>query len=218
MITFMSLFLLFILLAAFLIIFLVRKKKLASIVCGAALFLVCCLFGVFVYITGHGYTYKTNIDTENLEAFHIDLDTAEQYEEWFCPETRFETEDYLYMQKGIELAYPYGYVYITLECFADTQEAIDMHALHLKSPWRERKPTTKTVNADYEYYFTTTHTYTRSDHLFGLFPEGEYTSEVGVRHRNVVFKITETSRQRERRLDDVIDRLLAEYEEYKKDL
>jgi len=54
--------------------------------------------------------------------------------------------------------------------------------------------------------------------LFGLFPEGEYTSEVGVRHRNVVFKITETSRQRERRLDDVIDRLLAEYEEYKKDL
>ena len=43
----------------------------------------------------------------------------------------------------------------------------------------------------------------------------EYSSTVGIRYKNVVFEFSEHSHQRKSRIGEVIDRLMAEYEQYK---
>jgi len=174
------------------------------------------LFGAFVYITGNGYSYELSIAKEKLETFIIDLETPQQYEEWFCPDERIVTVDgHLYLRKDCE--YVYENPLICLTYYTDIQAAKKMYdlSLSLKEKYaRGEKYTAISLNADYEYYFSDTHTYTRSDHLFGLFPEGEYSSKVGIRYKNVIFEFTEISPQRESRIDEAIDQLQADYEQY----
>ena len=216
MLIFLSLFVSFLSFAVFFVYNLVKRNRKRSAIFGAALLLVCCLFGAFVYITGNGYSYKLSIAEEKLEAFIIDLDTPQQYEEWFCPDKRIVTVDgHLYLTKGF--AYSYDEPLICLTYYTDVLAAKKMYDLSLslnEKNSRGKKYTAISRNADYEYYFSDIHTYTRSDHLFGLFPEGEYSSEVGIRYKNVVFSFSETSRQRESRIGEAIDQLLADYEQY----
>jgi hypothetical protein len=194
-----------------------KRKKVYSIISAAAFLLVCCLLGLALYISGKGYSYELDIDQKKLEAFYVDLDTPEQYEEWFCPEYQYvSVEGTLNMRKEIKFeGGPYCHVNIGLEYRTDEQAAIEGYGIHL--PYMgvigQGVATTKKMSAEYEYAFTDTHSGT--DHeLFGFLPDG-YDSAVMIRYKNLIFTFSENSSERESRLGETIDLLWADYEQYK---
>jgi len=196
--------------------YLILKEKKPVILCCAAALLVCGLFGLFLIEVGDGFRHRLTIDKGKLEAFVIDLDTQEQYEEWLCPEERTETkEEYPHMTKEIKLGNPPVYVSVGLTLYPDTQTAMQAYERIIEYPWRYYQRKTIELNEDYEYYFTKTRTDLTSDHLFALLSNGDYETAAGIRYKNIIFEFSEYSHQRKSRIGEAIDQLLAEYEQYK---
>lgn len=226
-------FLLFILIQITLIVcffrYLKRKKKLSVIFC-ALFILMCCVFWLILHASGNGYSYDLSIDREKLKSFIVDLDTPEQYEEWFRPEKRFEFIDeeiIADMSKVIDFKDPYGSVHAALTCYANSQVAKEMYDSYFEREEKRKdmyptvrrdEYTKKMLGADHEYYFTKTYASAKEDYLFLLLPDGDYMSTVGIRYKNVVFKFMEHSYQRKTRIDEVMDQLLADYERYKEEM
>ena len=211
-------YLLFILAAIFLIINLLQKKKTASILCGAAALLVCGIIRLSFHIASKGYTYEPNIDIAKLETFRIDLDTAEQYEEWFCPNERTETDEYILMSRMISFEdEPYRHADVSLFWYPDEQAAIERfeHYFHLENEaYAVKMHTSKKLDANYDYYFSKIYSVDIEDYFFLVLPSS-YSFDAGIRYKNVIFTFWESYYRRESRLDEMIDRLLAAYEQYK---
>jgi len=160
------------------------------------------------------------IDKDKLETLAIDLDTQEQYEEWFCPKELTETnEGYPYMTKAVKLGHPPVYVSVGLTFYPDIHAAMQAYErLAEDSMWWGYKYTTIELDKDYEYYFTKTRTDLTTDHLFALISTGEYETGAAIRYKNLIFEFSEYSHQRKSRIGEVIDQLLAAYEQYREGL
>jgi len=104
----MLLALMFVLLLIFLVcrfVHFLKLKSTISILFGIAVFIGCCIIGAAIYISYYGYSHNLSVDRKKLESFYVDLDTAQQYEEWFCPDERImPIDDYfeLYLIKTIK--------------------------------------------------------------------------------------------------------------------
>lgn len=211
-------YLLFILAAIFFIINLVRKKKTASILFGAALLLICCTIVLSIHIASKGYTYEPNIDKAKLETFRIDLDTSQQYEEWFCTKWREEKEDYLILSRMFHFEdEPYRLVDITLEWYPDEQAAIESYEQYLQpqiEAYSKFLHTTKKLDANYDYFYSKIYSVDIEDYFFFVLPSS-YSFYARIRYKNVIFLFDEFFYRRESRLDEMIDQLLAEYEQYR---
>ena len=151
--------------------YLILKENRKSTICAVAFLLVCCLVVLFIHIINKGYSYELSIGRENLEAFMLDLDTQQQYEEWFCPEERIERDECLVLSREIKFEdEPYRWVDVTLECYPDTQAAVESYNYHfnLERKYSPEITQIKILNADYDYYFTKTRTGPIEDYLFAI--------------------------------------------------
>jgi len=200
-----------------------KQKRIYSIIFGAAFLLACALFLFSIRVFIAGYPYRLQMDRESLKTLFIDLDTAQQYEEWFCPDERFvsshEDEDYFYMRKTFKFEdEPYRYVNVKITIFCDSQTAAESIKLERKQ-LLGRMGKIRRVSTDYEYCFSRTRRDLVQDSHFAIllcliWPADDYVSNVAIRYKNAVFEFTEFSDQRESRIDEVIDQLLADYERY----
>jgi len=197
--------------------YLILKEKKPVILCCAAALLVCGLFALFLNETKGGARHRLTIDKGKLETLAIDLDTPEQYEEWFCPDERTETDEgYPYMTKAIKFGNPPVHVRVELTFYPDAETAMQAYERLVEKTMRWRyKCTTIELNENYNYYYTKTYSDLTTDHIFALLSTGEYETEAGIRYKNIVINFSEYSHQRKSSIGEVIDRLLAEYEEYK---
>jgi len=202
-----------------------KRRRDYSILFGVAFLLGCALFGFAVHIWSNGYSYNLQLDKKKLEALLIDLETAQQFEEWFCPDERIaspSSDEQLYMTKTISFEEPNGYIRIKLVFFRDRQAAINEydHSLIVESKYRNRRNyTIKMAEADIEYCCTRTSRELSRDSfgaifLFWLLPYNSYNSNAKVRYENIIFDFVEYSTQRKSRIAEVIDQLLLDYEQY----
>jgi len=194
------------------------KEKTKSILCGTAFLLVCGLIALLVHNANDGYTYEPNVDIAKLEAFRIDLDSLEQYEEWFRPDERKEMEEYTLMSRMISLEdEPYRLFDVRLEWHPDEQAAIESYERYLQPQievYSKTLHTTKRLDANYDYYFSKIYSVDIEDYFFLVLPSS-YSFYATIRYKNVIFTFWEDFYRRESRVDEVIDQLLAEYEQYK---
>ena len=206
-----------------------RKRVLFSIISAATILLVfslgCYLVRIAVNGMKNGFSYELNIDKEKLETLIIDLDTPQQYEEWFCPDELFSSfAEYSIMSKNVELKRPDGSIDIKLFYYSDAKAAIQSFDYHFKLEEEMKKLfpemyhaeyKRKKLNEEYEYCFTNTRA-SPGPFLF-LVPDS-YVSEVKIRLCNVVIEFDEFSYQRKSRIGEAIDQLWANYERYKEEM
>jgi len=197
-----------------------KRKKVYSLIFAAAFLLACCLLGAILHVMINGYSYELRIDKSKLETFYIDLETVQQYEDWFCPEEQYAPvvgERELRMSKKLWLTEePNRWINVTLDCYTNAHAAERGFAAIAKSPGMFRSHTTKKLNEDYEYCYTSTDREV-GDIILLFRPDPEYRSKVAIRYKSVVFEFTEYSSQRKSRIDEAIDQLLTDYEQYKLD-
>jgi len=178
---------------------------------------VCGLFTLFLNETKGGARHRLTIDKGKLETLAIDLDTQQQCEEWFYPDERTETDEgYPYMTKAIKLEDPPVYVRVCLTFYPDAQTAMQEYERIVEYIMRwGYEYTTIELNENCDYFYTKTRTYLTTDHIFALRSDGRYETEAGIRYKNIIIEFEESSGQRKSSIGEVIDQLLAEYEEYK---
>jgi len=204
-----------------------KRKKAYAILSIAAVPIVCCVIGLISYVYYSDdpleyYTYEISVDSKRLESFFVDFDTPQQYEDWFCPDERRVTTDYLLrstlkMRKTIVLEKTHSEVYVRITCYVDTPYAGECYnsvLAHSRDiPYRQRKD----IGAEYEYAIGDAYTYKKYNG-FWYEPDGEYNSTVAIRYKFTVFEFFEnTDEPRENRLGEAIDQLWADYEQYKLD-
>jgi len=203
-----------------------KRERIYSIIYGAAFLLACALFLFSIRVFIGGYPYRLHMDRETLKTLFIDLDTAQQYEEWFCPDEGFvpphEDTD-LYMSKAFKFDNePYRWVNVTITIYCDSQTAHESMEFGRKQ-LLGRMGKIRRLSMDYEYCFSRTERSLTQDTyaailLCLLMPSDSYVSNVAIRYKNAVFKFTEFSNQRESKIDEVIDQLVSDYEQYVKDM
>jgi len=194
----------------------------------AAVPIIFCAIGLISYVYYSEdpleyYTYEISVDSKRLESFFVDFDTPQQYEDWFCPDERRVTTDYLLrstleMRKSIVLEKTHSEVYVRITCFVDMPYAIECYNSRLQHrrdiPYRQRK----NISAEYEYAIGDAYTY-KAYNGFWYEPDGEYNSTIAIRYKFTVFEFfEETDEPRESRLGEAIDQLWADYERYREEM
>jgi len=199
-----------------------KRERSYSIVYGASFLLACALFLFSIRVFIGGYPYRLQMDRETLKTLFIDLDTAQQYEEWFCPDERSvppHKDMDLRMSKTFKFENePYSWVDVTIRIYCDSQIAAESMEFGRKQ-LLGRMGKIRRLSTDYEYCFSRTERYLVQDSHFAIllcliWSADSYVSNVAIRYKNAVFEFTEFSDQRESRIDEVIDKLLFDYERY----
>jgi len=177
------------------------------------------------------YSYERSFEKEKLETFIIDLDTSQQYEEWFCPDNRFVPfDDRIKVDMSKTVVFekkPYRSVDIALTCYIDTQAAIESYNHYFESAKKtnEMFPSlprdeyiTKRINPNYEYSYKASTIFNENFWSWYFFSEYVPVPEVRIRYKNVIFRFTDYSVQRNSRINATIDLLWADYERYKEEM
>ena len=164
------------------------------------------------------------INEETLKGFAVELETPEQYAQWFQPEYNYAYHD-LYKMYGSALAMskylyqepdaPGYYVYTRFEYF-ETEEQAREEFDRASCSFRFGGGKITRISPDHEYICSRT--------KFGIaapctvimagLPDGSLSSEVMVRHRNVIYTFSEQTGWRRSRIDEAIGELWADYQKY----
>jgi len=189
----------------------------------ALLFAVCALQTSLIYWEP---TFRLRINEETLKGFAVELETPEKYAQWFQPEYNYAYHDlykmyssalamskYLYQEPDV----PGYYVYIRFEYFETQEQAKATFDRDARSFRYERGKIRQTSDI---------HEYVCSRTTFGIappctvimagLPDGSLSSEVMVRHKNVICTFSEQTGWRRSRIAEAVEELWADYLEYLK--
>jgi len=203
-----------------------KRRFLAGFV--SALFLTVCALQISFIFWEPKLGIK--LDEGALKTFAVELETPEQYEQWFQPEMDFEYYDtnrsswalethamgkYLLRKKPDA----YNNVFVNFKYFETEEQAKATFDEESRS-YRFVSGKTKQINPEHEYICSKTTFVIAAPCavFFAFLPEGRFSSDVMIRHKNAIYTFGEYSGTRRSQIDKVIEELWADYLEYKGDL
>jgi len=199
-----------------------KRRFLSGTVC-ALFFAVCMLQTSFIF-----WEPKLGIrlDEDALKNFAVELETPEQYAQWFQPEMDYEyNEAYRsswelethamgkYLLRKEPDAYNYVFVYFK---YFETEEQAKATFDEESRSYRFVSGKIKQINPDYEYICSKTTFIIAAPCavFFAFLPEGRFSSDVMIRYKNVVYTFGEYSGTRRSQIDTAIEELWADYIKY----
>ena len=202
---------------------LLKRAKERYLVAGIVCFVllgICALQASFMYWEP---TFPQWINKNTLKNFAVELETPEQYAQWFRPENDYEyfdaykyyDDDALTMSKSYSYGEPWKYVHVSVQYFETEEQA--RKDFEREAGWfRYERSKVKQISPEHEYICSRT--------TFGInppctvimagLPDGSLSSEVMVRHKNVIYTFSEQTSWRRSRIDKAVEELWADYLEY----
>ncbi|MCL2495769.1 MAG: hypothetical protein FWE98_09000 [Oscillospiraceae bacterium] len=187
----------------------------------ALLFAVCALQISLFYWEP---TLPLKIDEEALKSFAVELETPEAYAQWFQPDREDESleaykvyGDALTMSKYLykEPDAPGYYVYVYVQYF-ETEEWAQEKFERESSSFRFDGGKVTQISPDHEYICsrTTFGIAAPCTVIMAFLPDGSLSSEVSIRHKNVIYTFSEQTSWRRSRIDKAVEELWADYLKY----